>query len=280
MPVVPSPSEALQPFAAVVLTGGSSGIGKSFIELIRKLKPDLVVCNLSRRDPGDFFSAADRKFLNHFACDLSRPAELAAAAAEVAAFVERKVPPGPVLLINNSGFGAFTPFPEPNLERQLEMVDLNVRAVVHLTGLLLPLLKQRGGAIMNIASVVGFMPTPQAATYGATKAFVLDWTVALNDELRAAKSGVSAIAVCPGTTATAFFDVAGVGKAGLRAGMTMTTEEVVTIALEALAAGKAQVVTGWKNRLMTLAATLVSKPLAAKITGAVLRRMRPAGGAK
>src|SRR5882757_5015024 len=72
--LVPSPSEALATFSAVVITGGSSGIGKSFIELIGKLKPDLVFCNLSRREPA-IKSFGER--LNHFACDLSRGAEVA-----------------------------------------------------------------------------------------------------------------------------------------------------------------------------------------------------------
>src|SRR5258708_20847497 len=100
--VVPSPSEALQPFTSVIITGGSSGIGKSFIELMGKLKPDLTICNLSRRDPG-IKSFGER--LNHFAVDLVRPAEVARVAGEVVEVLSRKVPAGRVLLINNSGFG-------------------------------------------------------------------------------------------------------------------------------------------------------------------------------
>src|SRR5476651_1497275 len=100
--LMPSPSEALQSFSAVVITGGSSGIGKSFIELMGKLKPDLVFCNLSRRDPGikNF-----GKRLNHFPVDLSRADEVGRAAREVGEFLGREVPAGKILLINNSGFG-------------------------------------------------------------------------------------------------------------------------------------------------------------------------------
>jgi len=269
LPVVPSPREALHSFTAVVITGGSSGIGKSFIELCGKLNAELVFCNLSRREPGvkNF-----GKRLNHFACDLSRPAEVARAAGEVEAFLRRVVPTGGVLLINNSGFGTLAAFPEPNLARQLEMIDLNVRAVVELTGLLLPLLRERGGAIVNVASTAAFQPTPSMAAYGATKAFVLHWSLALGVELRG--SGVRTLAVCPGTTRTEFFRTAGLQEGNLADAFGMSCEAVVMAALRALAAGRSQVVTGWKNKLQTFASSPVPKPLAARVAGVVLAAYR------
>jgi short-subunit dehydrogenase len=263
--VVPSPSEALQPFSAVVVTGGSSGIGKSFIELIGKLKPDLAFCNLSRRDP---VIKNFGKRLNHFACDLSRPADVERAAREVEEFLGRAVPVGQILLINNSGFGTMGAFPEANLAKQVEMIDLNVRAVVHLTGLLLPLLRSRGGAIMNVASTAAFQPTPSMATYGATKAFVLHWSLALNYELRG--TGVRALAVCPGTTRTEFFRNAGLKEGNRADALAMTPEAVVAEALHALGAGRSQVVIGWKNKLAAFAASPMPKPLATRVAGAVL----------
>jgi len=269
-PNVSSLCEVLQPFSTVVLTGGSSGIGKSFIELGRRLKPDLVFCNLSRRAPPKNISEVGRKYLNHFPCDLSRAAEVDRAAAAVAAFLAGG-PTGRILLINNSGIGAFGRFPEPDLERELAMIDLNVRAVVQLTGRLLPLLRARGGVIMNIASTVAFQPTAFAATYGATKAFVLNWTIALNEELRG--SNVRALAVCPGTTRTDFFQHAGAAGAE-KAPFAMTSEDVVKIALRALGSGRAQVVTGWRNKVMTFVGARVPKPLAARVSGQILRRLR------
>jgi short-subunit dehydrogenase len=116
--------------------------------------------------------------LNHFSCDLSRPAEIEPVALALREFLEREVPAGRILLVNNSGLGAFGATGEVELARELEMIDVNIRAVVHLTGLLLPLLRQRGGMVITIASTVAFQPTPFAATYGASKAFVLHWTLA------------------------------------------------------------------------------------------------------
>ncbi len=270
-PIVSSLSEVLQSISAVILTGGSSGIGKSFIDLGLRLKPGLVFCNLSRRSPPKNISAAAGKNLNHFTCDLSRPEEVERGADAVAAFLAREVPAGRLLLINNSGIGAFGRFPEPNLARELEMIDLNVRAVVHLTGRLLPLLRARGGAIMNIASTVAFQPTAYAATYGASKAFVLNWTIALNEELRG--SHLRALAVCPGTTRTDFFREAGAAGAE-KAPFAMSSDEVAAIAFRALASGRSQVVTGWKNKVMTFAGAKVPKPFAARVSGAILTRLR------
>src|SRR5947209_18339425 len=90
-PEVPSLREALQPFSAVVLTGGSSGIGKSFIELGLRLHPDLVICNLSRTPAGKNSSAQK---LNSLACDLSRPEQIDAAVAGVHAYLQTHAPPG------------------------------------------------------------------------------------------------------------------------------------------------------------------------------------------
>jgi len=234
-----------------------------------KLKPDLVVCNLSRRNPA-INNLGQR--LNHFACDLSRPAEVERAAREVGEFLQRAVPTGQVLLINNSGFGTMGAFPEPDLAKQVEMIDLNVRAVVQLTGLLLPLLRTRGGAIVSVASTAAFQPTPSMATYGATKAFVLHWSHALNYELRG--SGVRAIAVCPGTTRTEFFKTAGLKEGNRADALAMTAEEVVLASLRALGAGRSQIVTGWKNKLASFVASPVPKAFATRVCGLVLASYR------
>lgn len=186
-------------------------------------------------------------------------------------FIGREVP-GRILLINNSGFGAYGRFPEPNLSHQLEMLDVNIRALVQLTGLLLPFLKERGGAIMNIASTAAFQPTPFLAAYGASKAFVLHWSLALNEELRG--SGVHALAVCPGPTSTEFFRRAGLQKGSVADSLGMTAEAVVLQSYQALAKRRAQVVTGWKNKLMAAFSSRVSKPLATAGAALILKRYR------
>ncbi len=269
---MPSPSEALQYFSAVVVTGGSSGIGKSFILLAQRLKPELVVCNLSRRSPGEENTQPAGSRVRHFPCDLTQPAELARSAAAVVAFLESEVPTGRILLINNSGIGAFGPFPEPNLERQLAVVDLNVRAVVDLAGRLLPLLRARGGAIVNIASTVAYLPTPFAATYGASKAFVLHWSLALDEELRG--TGVRTLAVCPGTTSTEFFHAAGLGPTAVVPSLSLSPDQVAEAAMSALARGSSRIVPGWINRIYTALGSRLPKPWATRIAAKIMGRLR------
>ena len=148
---------------------------------------------------------------------------------------------GGVLLINNSGFGAYGEFPDPDPKHNAAMVDLNCRAPVLLTGLLWPELSRRGGAVINVASVAAFQPTPFLSVYAATKAFMLNWSIALNAEGR--RHGIRALALCPGPTPTNFFRRAGFGEAPVP-GYGTSVAHVVRAALVALARGDAKVVPG------------------------------------
>lgn len=262
-------SEALKSFTAVIVTGGSSGIGKSFIKLMQRLQPDLHFCNLSRTEP-ELKSVSLN--LRHCAIDLTQPGAVAQAADYVGIWLDRDVPMGRVLLINNSGFGGYGKFPQPEIEHHLAMIDLNVRAMVELTGRLLPRLEQRGGAIINVASTAAFQPTPWMATYGATKAFVLHWSLALGAELRA--KNVHVLAVCPGPTATEFFRRAGLRKGSVNAALSLSSDEVVTQSLRALVAGRSLVVTGWKNKLGAALVTKLPKAWATWLSAKVLARFR------
>ena len=119
-------------------------------------------------------------------------------------------------LVNASGFGKFGRFDEIDVNASANMVDLNCKALLKMTELTLPYM-QKGGKIANTASVAGFQPIPYIATYGATKAFVISYSRALNQELK--PFGISITTVCPFWTKTAFFD---------RALKTKAKNEVVT----------------------------------------------------
>ena len=259
----------LSEYSVIVVTGGSSGIGKAFIEHVWKLNPDVVICNLSRRTPELF---AGKLKARQMAVDLADAAALGRAAEAVLAEVAEAAPRGRVMLINNSGFGGYGRVEELGREHQLEMIDVNVRAVVDLTARLLPLLRARGGAVVNIASTAAFQPTAHMATYGATKAFFLHWSLALNEELRG--SGVRALAVCPGPTATEFFKRAGLRQGAVSGRWGQTAEEVAGEALRALARGRAQVVCGWGNWLLATIASRLPKPIAARAGAALLVKFR------
>ncbi len=262
-------SEGLKDFSAVILTGGSSGIGKSFIKLMGTLQPAVVICNLSRRSP-DMFS--EELKLRHVPCDFSKRDQILQGVEVVLSILNREVPEGRVLLINNSGYGSHGPFLEADLGNELGIIDVNIRALVELTGRLLPTLKARGGAIINVASTAAFQPTPLLTTYGASKAFVLHWSLALREELRG--HGVHVLAVCPGPTATGFAARAGVQSGSVPGGAGQTPDDVVEISLRALAARRAVVVCGWKNRWLARISAVLPKTWTAAIALRVIGRVQ------
>ena len=211
----------------------------------------------------------------HVPVDLTDPADLGAAAEQLKAIVAAAAP-GEVLLFNNSGFGDYGCLQHLSAAKQLGMIDLNVRAVVDLTLRLLPQMLERGGAVINIASTAGFQPTPYLATYGATKAFVLNWTLALNEDLRGTQ--LRALAVCPGPTRSNFFRAAGFATppmdAGGSSGLGMSAEQVADLTLNALAGGQSLLVTGWRNQLIALFGSKCPLRMVTRLGGALLRKMR------
>ncbi|MGJ3243709.1 MAG: SDR family NAD(P)-dependent oxidoreductase [Opitutales bacterium] len=237
---------SLSRIRAVIVTGGSSGIGKAIIEALAPFPQIRIFLNLSRSIP---VLEIEEERVHHFPCDLSDFGQLAGTAAEIVQLLAERAPEGEILLINNSGFGAYGPFPADGLPNQLGMIDLNIRAMVDLTGRLLPLLCERGGRVMNIASTAAFQPTPYMATYGATKAFVLHWTLALDADLR--EQGVRCLCVCPGPTSTNFFKRAGFDEAPLHGGMGQTSEQVAAAALRALDRNRTLVVCGLGNKVLS-----------------------------
>ena len=245
----------LRGFAFIVVTGGSSGIGRAFLGRIGDSATSARVCNVSRSIPEGWPAGTERI---HLTADLSKPAEVEAVAAELRELMPRE---GRILIVNNSGFGAYGEFPEPGLGHTLGMVDVNVRAPVHLTGLLWPDLLERGGMVANVASLAGYQPVPLMATYAATKAFLLNWSVALDREGRG--RGVRSVAICPGPVSTNFFRGAGFSQPTGLPGQTAL--ECVDEALAAMAAGRPQVVTGWSNRVLSWFGARVPKPWAAAL---------------
>jgi hypothetical protein len=195
---------ALEPYRVLILTGGSSGIGKAILKEALSIKTPLIIANLSRSKPD--IKSSEREF-KHFPTDLSRKEEIITTYHAVESWLKELGEDGPLLLINNSGSGCYGPFPEPDLETNLAMVDVNLRAVVHLTGLLLPRIRESRGGVVNICSTASFQPLSYMSAYAATKAFLLSWGLAIHQEL--AREGSFCCTLCPGPTATDFFDRAG-----------------------------------------------------------------------
>jgi uncharacterized protein len=172
-------------------------------------------------------------------------------------------------LINNAGFGSMGDFANLDPQRELDMIDLNVRSLVELTHLFLaPMRERKSGSIINVASTAGFQPVPFMATYAATKAFVLSFSEALWEENR--PHGVKVMALCPGVTDTNFFEASRMQRPPAR--ISQTAADVVDTALRGLARGKSSVISGWTNFLMVESERLAPRSLVLRIAGTMLRK--------
>ena len=245
-----------------LITGASGGIGEVFARRMAARGDNLVLVARSADKLAalaDELKRAHHIDAQHIALDLAEPdapARLFAETGRRGLEVET--------LVNNAGFGSVGELTSLELEGQLKMIDLNVRSLMELTYLyLVPMRERRRGAVINVASTAAFQPMPYMATYAATKAFVLSFSEALSEENRA--HGIKMLALCPGSTSTNFFAVAGAGTPPPQ--VTQTPEEVVETALRALDKGQAVVISGWINWLMVASERLAPRSLVAKIAG-------------
>ena len=153
------------------------------------------------------------------------------------------------VLINNAGFGQYGLFEESDVERGLEMLELNVVTLTALTRLfVVDMLRRRSGRIMNVASTASFQPVPLFAQYSATKAYVLSFSEALNNEV--SDRGVTVTTLCPGPTTSGFQDVAAMHQARMAdARLMATSAEVARFGYNAMLLGKTVAVHGLLNRI-------------------------------
>jgi short-subunit dehydrogenase len=183
-----------------VVTGASSGLGREFaLALAERGQPVLAVARRRERLCALADDAAARGGrIEWLSADLST-------AAGVEALLARTAPLDVELLVNNAGVATYGPFSSTPLERELELVRVNIEAIVALTrGLLPPMLARGRGGVISVASQMAFQPMPYFAAYAASKAFVLSFSEALAEELRG--TGVRVTAVAPGFVGTEFAD--------------------------------------------------------------------------
>jgi len=272
--VVVLPEERKERGTALI-TGASSGIGADLARLFAREGHDLVLVARDEarlRALGDDVARRDGIRAEVMAVDLADPG---APREIIRRLGEREI----VLdvLVNNAGFGTYGPFAATDLGRQLQMLQVNVVALTHLTGLVLPaMLSRRRGRILNVASTAAFQPGPFMAVYYATKAYVLHFTEALAAELGEG-TGVSVTALCPGPTRTGFQAAAGIeGTRLLRSALVMESEAVARAGYRGLMEGKPVVIPGVKNRMVAWAVRLLPR---AAVTRLVRRAHAHAAGA-
>lgn len=152
-------------------------------------------------------------------------------------------------LVNNAGFGDYGPFIERNMETYSRMIHLNIEGLTALTyAYARDMVRNGSGRILNVASTAGYQPDPHFAVYGATKAYVVNFTEALHKELTA--TGVTATVLSPGATRTDFITRADMSDAKLYDSGVMSAKAVALAGYRAMMSGKLYVIPGFKNRLM------------------------------
>lgn len=255
-----------------LITGASSGIGRAFAHALAQRGMSVVLV------------ARSEERLRALAAELSQrhgirteviPADLSQE--DAIRQIQREVQQRGLvidLLINNAGFATNGYFETLSSERDHDQVMVDVTAVVDLTHAFIPALLERspGAAIINVSSTAGFQPLPYMAVYGASKAFVLSFSQALAEEYRT--RGLRVLALCPGATETAFFDVAGEAASF---GRRHTPEQVVATGLRALERGSSVTIDGFFNTLGAQLTRFFPRRFIARMAGLSVhpRQIRP-----
>ncbi|MGH9017194.1 MAG: SDR family NAD(P)-dependent oxidoreductase [Acidimicrobiales bacterium] len=251
-----------------LVTGASSGLGAEFARALAASGHDLVL--VARNRPA--LESLATELHGHgaasevLAADLADPVQLASVASRIAGGAPIDT------VINNAGFGHYGPFRSLSLEGEIGQIQVNVAALVTLSHAALGIMvDQRSGKLLNVASIGAFAPAPGGATYSATKAFVLSFTEALHDEVRA--DGVHVTALCPGFTRTDFQDRAGVPTGAIPRPAWSNPKAVVAAGLAALDHNHAVCVPGALNKMVAVSPRLGPRSLTRRISAGVMRRL-------
>jgi short-subunit dehydrogenase len=174
-------------------------------------------------------------------------------------------------LVNNAGIGSYGLFAETELGQELELLQINVVALTHLTKLFLPaMIARRRGYVCNVASTAAFQPGPLMAVYYASKAYVLSLSEALANECEG--TGVVVSALCPGPTETGFVAAAGMQESKLFDRGAMTARDVALAGYRGLLAGKTIVIPGARNALLARTVGMMPRGLVAKVVRGIQER--------
>src|SRR3954469_9678908 len=261
-------NEATRKLTALV-TGASGGIGEELARLFAADGHDLV---LVARGEEKLKRLAEELGAKHGVRARVVPADLSRADAPREIFDELRGEGVEVdALVNNAGIGSYGLFAETDLVQELELLQINVVALTHLTKLFLPsMLARRRGYVCNVASTAGFQPGPLMAVYYASKAYVLSLSEALANECEG--TGVRVSALCPGPTETGFVAAAGMSESKLFDRGAMTARDVALAGYRGLLAGKGIVIPGLRNAFVARTVGMMPRKMVTKVVRGIQER--------
>ncbi|OLP15639.1 short-chain dehydrogenase [Leptolyngbya sp. 'hensonii'] len=245
-----------------LVTGASGGIGADLAEVLAQNGYNLVLVARSRQKLLDLadqlrqkYGVAVRVLVMNLALP-NAPTEIYSDLQQAGISID--------LLVNNAGFGGYGPFVDTDLTTELEMLQVNLVALTHLSKLFLKgMVERRWGRILNVASTAAFLPGPLMAVYYASKAYVLSFSEALANEV--AGTGVTVTVLCPGPTATGFEAKAHLEQSKLFKGQVMESRRVAIAGYRGLMAGQAIVIPGLSNQLGPLLARFLPRSLVRRL---------------
>jgi len=247
---------------SALVTGATAGIGAAFARRLAQEGHDLVIVarDAARLDR----NAAQLRTQHGVQVDVI-PADLATDDGQESVAVRLQDPNRPVdVLVNNAGLSLNTPFLRSSVERETEMLNLNVHAVMRLTLAALPgMVERRHGAIVNVSSVAGFGAAMPGSTYPATKAWVTNFSESV--ALSVATFGVRVMALCPGYVRTEFHQRAGINMSKTPNWMWLDADELVQDGLRDLRRGKVVSVPNWKYKVAVFGLRHLPRPLLQRV---------------
>jgi uncharacterized protein len=251
-----------------LITGASKGIGRAIADELASRKFDVLLVARSEtplRELALQLSSTYGVKASYLALDLASPG-----AAQTLLDWCRTNDTLPTALVNNAGYGLSGPFEKHLVAEHTDMLQVNAVVLMQLCHLFLPELRQQSrGYILNIASSAAYQAIPKLSLYAASKSLVLQFSRGLAQELRG--STVSVTAVSPGATDTDFVSRAQIGEKGLKAAqkVNMTAEAVAKQAVDAMLAGRIEVITGLLNKIGAWAAWLLPKSFIERTAGSI-----------
>lgn len=242
-----------------LVTGASSGIGRDIARELSKKGYDLVIVARNKERLEELKQELKTN-VEVISLDLSKK--------ENCIKLHEKVRDIDVL-INNAGFGDFGKFVDTDIEKEIQMIELNITSVHLLTKLYLKdMVKKNQGRILNVASIAGFMPGPLMATYYATKNYIVRLSEAIREELKKQKSDVKISILCPGPVKTNFNNVANV-RFELHS---LTSEYVAKYAVNKMLKNKFYIVPGLTIKVLKFLSKITPTPILAKCTYQMQKR--------
>ena len=252
-----------------LITGASSGIGHELTKLFAKNNYNLV---LVANDKGRLEKLATELSQEFNISILAIPKDLTIETSPREIYDELTKKSIKIdILVNNAGFSVYGLFASTDLQRELQMIQLNIISLTALTKLFLPeMIAKASGKILNVGSTGSFAPGPLNAVYCATKAYVLSFSEALAEELKG--TGITITTLCPGATKTEFAQRAKIEDIKLFKGNTMDPKKVAEIGYSALMREKTMVVAGCANKLTIFSLRFIPRSVTAKISKSLMSR--------